>query len=341
MVLTWGSMAAACGAAAAAAIVFVIVDRPPSESTAPPSTPAAATSTPATGPATGPARVLPPPVILTARLEGVGGRSATGFRGAAADSRLPKSEGLVVSVDDGEATIDLGSVDGLEKGSVVDLFRGRGDANAAGSLTVARVFRERATGRAARAGSLQVGDRAALAPAVHVSALLDQVEARIASGDTQAALALAGRALSSAQSLGVPADLQRRALAQLGTLEHRSGATGAAERHLRSAVDALDTAPAAEDAESAAVLNELGALFIERGRYAEADAVLRRAQPRAAGAVGVYVTNNLAALAAIRGDLGTAESEYRAALTRAGNAPDLEPDRRAIQKNLDALRAPR
>jgi hypothetical protein len=57
--------------------------------------------------------------------------------------------------------------------------------------------------------------------------------------------------------------------------------------------------------------------------------------------VGVYVTNNLAALAAIRGDLGTAESEYRAALTRAGNAPDLEPDRRAIQKNLDALRAPR
>jgi hypothetical protein len=45
-------------------------------------------------------------------------------------------------------------------------------------------------------------------------------------------------------------------------------------------------------------------------------------------------------VAALRGDLVTAESMYRRALALAGGSPDLESDRRAIEKNLAGLKAP-
>jgi Flp pilus assembly protein TadD len=91
----------------------------------------------------------------------------------------------------------------------------------------------------------------------------------------------------------------------------------------------------------AEILNELGAVLIERGNDAEAESTLRRAQPGASGATGVYVANNLAALAALRRDARAAESMYRSALALAGSSPELEADRRAILKNLDSLKAPR
>jgi Flp pilus assembly protein TadD len=278
-------------------------------------------------------------VILTARLYQQDGRSSAEFRAAAAESRLPKSEGVVVSVEDGEVAIDLGSVDGLERGAVVRLFRGAGAATPVGTVTIARVFRQRATGVATPAGSPQAGDRAELAPATQVAAVVDQVGARIAAGDTTAARTLAERAVSMSQSSAVPADLRRRALAQLGTLEHRAGVLDAAERHLRSAVDSLASVPAATGEEGAEVQNELGAVLIERGNRDEAESVLRRAQAGATGAAGVHVTNNLAALAALRGDLATAATMYRAALAMAGSSRELASDRRAIERNLVGLTA--
>jgi len=139
----------------------------------------------------------------------------------------------------------------------------------------------------------------------------------------------------------VPPGDRRRALDQLGTLEHRTGSLEEAARDLRLAVDDLDAAPAATRLERAEILNELGAVLIERGDYLEAERMLRRAQPYATGVAAAHLSNNLAALAALRGDRAAAESMYRSALALAGDAPELESDRRTIEKNLELLRAPR
>jgi Tfp pilus assembly protein PilF len=246
-----------------------------------------------------------------------------------------------VSVDDGQATVDLGALDGIEKGSELQVFRGRDDSKAVGRVTIATVFRERSRGEPTPTGALQAGDRVAVALAVHLAALLEQASARMASGDTKAARSLAERAVSTAQASGVRADSRRRALEQLGTFEHRDGALDAAAQHLQSAVNQLDVSPAATAEEQAEVLNELGAVLIERGNHAEAEKILRRAEPRATGAIGAQIANNLGVLAALRGDSVSAESLYRSALALAGNSPEVESDRRAIRENLEKLKAPR
>jgi hypothetical protein len=288
--VAWAGIAAA----AAAAIALVIVYRAASTTTpiheTTPSTPATSTSSPVADSAK-----IAQPVILSARLDKLAGGSTPEFRSDGAHSRPPKSHGVVVSVDDGEVGIDLGSLDGVVKGSELQVFHGADDANVVGRLTIATVFRERSRGRIASARSAQVGDRAEVAPGVQVTALLDQVAALTAAGDTGAARTLLERAVSISQLPRVPAE----------------------------------------------TLNELATVLIERQDYAGAERTLRLAQPRATGVAGVRVANNLAALAALRGDAVTAESMYRSALALAGNSPDLESDRRAIQKNLEGLKPAR
>ena len=326
---------------AVAAVALVMVYRSPSTVPRLQTTPSATLTTSITSAVTDPARITTHPLILIARLDTLARRSTAEFRADQARSRPPKSHGVVVSVDDGEVAIDLGSLDGVAKGSELQIVRGDDDAKAVGRLTIVTVFRERSRGRVASAGSLRVGDKAEVAPSVQVGALLEQVAALMVAGDTTAARALANRAVSISRTSGVPSDARRQALGQLGTLEHRAGVLEEAERHLRGAVDAFDAEPTATRPEQAEILNELGAVLIERADYPEAERTLQRAQPRATGAVGVHVANNLAALAALRRDTRAAESMYRSALALAGNSPDLESDRRAILKNLESLKATR
>jgi Tfp pilus assembly protein PilF len=193
----------------------------------------------------------------------------------------------------------------------------------------------------APAGSPRVGDRAAIAPDAQTEALSAQVAALMAADDAAAARAVAERAVSISREPGVSSGARRRALAQLGTLEHRGGALDDAERHLRGAVDELDAEPAATGMERADTLNEFGAVLIERGDYPEAERTLRQAQPHAEGPVGVRIANNLGALAALRRETVAAEAMYRSALALAGSSPELDADRRAILKNLETLKAPR
>jgi Tfp pilus assembly protein PilF len=332
---------AGIAASAAAAIALVMVYRSPSTVPRLQTTPSPTLTTSIASAVIDPARITPHPLILIARLDTLAGRSTAEFRADLARSRPPKSHGVVVSVDDGEIAIDLGSLDGVAKGSELQVFRGDDDAKAVGQLTIVTVFRERSRGRVASAGSPRVGDRAEVAPSVQVAALLEQVAALMVAGDTTAARALANRAVSISRTPGVPSDARRHALGQLGTLEHRAGVLEEAERHLRGAVDVFDAEPAASRPERAEILNELGAVLIERGDYPEAERTLLRAQPHATGAAGVHVANNLAALAALRRDTPAAESMYRSALALAGNSPDLESDRRAILKNLESLKTTR
>ena len=335
--LTWAGTLAP----AAAVIALVMVYRS-SWRTVPPSTaslsPGSTTSIGAAVTADS-AAVTTRPVILTARLDELAGRAGTEFRSLSADGRSPRDTGVVVSVDDGQVAVDLGSIDGLEKGSVVQVFRGR-ERQAVDRLSMTTIFRERSRGQA-MSGAVQAGDRVELTPAIRMDALLEQVEARISTGDRQSALGYAERAVANSAAPGVPSNSRRKALDRLGTLEHRTGALDDAARHLRLAVDDFDAAPAATVVERARTLNELGAVLVELGQYAEAERILRLAEPHATGADGARVSNNLGALAALRGDRAAAGSMYRSALVLAGDSPDLESDRRAIQKNLEALKPAR
>jgi len=243
-----------------------------------------------------------------------------------------------VSVNGDEVEVDVGSLDGIGKGSTIQLFHGSG-AQPVATLQITTVFRERARGQTTGAG-VAAGDRAEVGRSDSVNALMQQVAARTETGDVAGARHLAERASERAESQDVSPAVRRQALTKLGALEHAGGSIDEAVRHLRLAAEAFDQRPVAATEERADVLDELSATLIDRHDYAEAERVLRGA-PRSAGRAGVRITNNLAALAAMRGERATAESLYRSALDLAGTSAAFEAERRVIQSNLDRLGPPR
>ncbi|HJZ78107.1 MAG TPA: tetratricopeptide repeat protein [Vicinamibacterales bacterium] len=330
----------AAGAMAAAAVTAIaIVGRPSHRTDAlPPQASAGARSSAASEKA--PAQAQASPVFLTARNEPQPDRSSPAFRAAAeSGGRLPKDVGAVVSVNGDDVEVDVGSLDGIAKGSTARVFRGSGAAPVA-TLLVTTVFRERSRGQTTSGAVALVGDKVEVGHTDSVHALMQQAAARTAAGDVARARQLAELAIARAESNDVTPALRRRALYQLGVLEHAAGALDEAALHLRRATDAFDQQPVAASQERADVLNELGAILIERQDYAEAERVLRVA-PRSAGVAGLHIANNLAALAAMRGDRATAEALYRSALDLAGTASELEAERRVIRSNLDRLPSPR
>ena len=280
------------------------------------------------------------PTILIARLTESNGAATPEFRSLERGGRGPKVSGLVTSSADGEIEIDLGSLDGIAKGSIVQTGGGTTEARS-GTVTVTTVFRERSRARVSSGSAPRVGDRADVAPDVHVAALSEHVAARAASGETASARALAAQAAEIVTSRGVTSGAGRLALYQAAVLDHANGLADNAVRYLRLAAAQFDAAPAATGEERARILSALGAALIAQDNDVEAERTLRLAQPIATGRVGVHVANNLAALAARRGDRAAADSLYRSALAQAGNEPGLEAERRTIQSNIDALTASR
>ena len=65
------------------------------------------------------------PVLLASQLqpEAAGSPSEQVFRGPEPAGRSPQPAGKIVSIEDGVATINLGSLDGLAKGSELPVFR--------------------------------------------------------------------------------------------------------------------------------------------------------------------------------------------------------------------------
>lgn len=294
-------------------------------------------STVPAAPAAAPVAVAPP-ILLTAR-----GATASGqtFRTEAAAARSPKTTGVVVSVREGVAEVDIGALDGLKQEMNLRVVRG---GRPAGSMTTDAVFRERARGRV-RGGDVRPGDNVEIDPAITASALIEQAHARRAAGDTTGARELAARAASLGDAASIPPDIRRRTLTELGKLTREQGNLAEAARLFQQALDTFTAASPAERNElrtgSGELLNELGAVQIERRDLASAERSLQSAQAVAAGDTRMRVANNLGALAALRGDLAAAEGLYRRAASLAGDSPDLAADRRAIEQNLTALRLAR
>lgn len=188
------------------------------------------------------------------------------------DSRLPQTAGLIVLIEGGLATVDLGSLDGLAKGSKLQVFRDDRSPEAIGHLQVTTVFRDRARGQILD-GRVRAKDRVRVDDASHLDALLEQVAAFYNRGDGDAAYRMAEQASPWVQTANLPPARQAVWWNQLGVLRIRRGDYQRAEESLNRAV-AASPKPSVAYAQA---VNNLGVLAELRGdrrtaesRYADA-----------------------------------------------------------------------
>ncbi len=224
------------------------------------------------------------------------------FRSAEAGSRAPRPAGTIVAQDNFTVTVNLGSLDGLAKGTRLEVFRGK---EPMGSLEVTTIFRDRARGLIPTGVSIQVNDIVRTAPSVYSGAVLEQMNA-----DPANARRIGHAALAAAPN--------QKILELLAQLDYQSGDAKSAEQDYRSIVDNFNSPPDA--------LNNLGVFYLLRGDTAQAEENFRALHDAQA-------LNNLGVAAELRGDQATAEASYREAL-RAIPTPR---DRQTIEANLARL----
>jgi tetratricopeptide (TPR) repeat protein len=282
------------------------------------------------------------PVLLASDLQSEpAGRGAQVFRGAESASRAPQATGAIISIEDGVATINLGSLDGVAKGSELQLFRDGQSTQPVGRLVATTVFRERARGRIIAGEEIQVGHQVRVSGVVHLGALMEQVDALSSQGDAEAARKTAEKAVAWAESASVLSGQKRKALQRLAALEYQAGALQAAESHYRSAVESLNAQPPASSLERSAAWNSLAVLHMLRGDYDGAEAALAQAvsaSPKTDIAYG-RSANNLGVLAELRGDRRKAEAHYADALHAFGGAADSPAhERRVVETNLTRIK---
>jgi len=275
-------------------------------------------------------------ILLAARLQPDSGKKGAEpvFRSAETESRAPQPTGTVLSVDHGQATISLGSLDGLTKGAELRVFRGDQATQPAAHLLVTTVFRDRARASVAGGETVQVKDRVESPIPVYLDAILEEMNRLADRGDPAKARSLAREAVARAK---VPSGAARKVFERLGELDYRAGDVARAEEDYQSAVASFAGFPSPTSAEQAATLNSLGALYLLRGEYGQAEAPLREARDTAADAVEHAGTlNNLAVLAELRGDRPMAVELYRDALRALANSPDAQA-RKVVDANLARL----
>ena len=300
------------GAVAAAVVVLISVySMRPSQPHPLPRAAASAQLKPSLALSAGPGQ----PILLASGLERER-NSAPVFRSPGADSRAPRRSGSVVSIEDREATINLGSLDGLAKGTQVQIFR---NEKSIGHGPVTAVFRERA--RIVVEPGVRVNDQVRAADDVYFDALLQQAEALSWDG----ARTMTEKAAEFAATANVPA----RELERLAALEYQEGSLQAAEKHYQSA----------EPQASLGALNNLAVLRILRGDYAGAEVPLNRVVSTSPKTVTAYARslNNLAVLAELHGDRPKAEQLYADALRALTGAAD-SPERQTLEANLARIR---
>ena len=208
------------------------------------------------------------------------------FRSAETDSRAPLAAGSIVSMEDGSANINLGSLDGLAKGSELPVFRG---SHAAGRLQVTAVFRDRARARVMEGTRLRPKDEVRVDAADHLNALLQQVDAAFNGGDSDTAIKLAEEAARWGESAAVPPGTLAVSWNQLAVLRMLRGEYASAASHLlRAASAASQTDPVYAEIE-----NNLGVLAELRGEREKAAASYHHALGAAAGEQRQTVERNL------------------------------------------------
>jgi tetratricopeptide (TPR) repeat protein len=268
------------------------------------------------------------PLLLASGLRQEAARAREVFRGVEPGTREPRQSGAITSIAAGAASIDLGSLDGIAKGSELPVVREDASAQPIGRLVVTKVFRYRAGGQIVSQEQIHAGNQVRIPGSLHIAALLEQVDALTSRGEADAARKMAERAAQVADVSGVD---RQRAFERLAALEYQAGAYQAAEMHYRQAPD---RGPA---------LNNLAVLRTLRGDYAGAGAALKEAVARSPKSDAVYgrSTNNLAVLAELRGDRHAAETLYADALRALDGADTSAEERAAVEANLSRIRGSR
>jgi hypothetical protein len=258
-----------------------------------------------------------PTILLTADLQAPGSASSPVFRGDDTAGRAPKSEGTVVSIEDGVATVNLGSVDGIAKGQQI------------GGIAITTIFRDRARGNILEGAAIHVNDVVRVPTSTHLQAILEQVNALTAGGNLTAGRDLARQSIAA----GSPGET-RPLLERLAAIEYESGAPDAARERYEVAVNNFDQIPAAGPTERAATLASYGALALTRGDAQLAGNLLQKALPLASDpALRAEILNNLGTIAAGSLDQSKAADYYHKALAQRSSAAD----RAIIEANLGRL----
>jgi len=244
------------------------------------------------------------PILLASQLRPTTS-DTTIFRGADPGSRPPQQQGSILSIDENLPTVNLGSLDGLAKGNELRVFR---EGQPIGRIVVTTIFRDRARGRIATGETVRAGDQVRTDGSVYLSAVMQQVDALTARGDSKKAIDVAQKALTQ---LGT----NRQLLERIAALEYQTGALDAALQHYEAA--------APQEIQS---LNSLASLYLLlRGDYQRAEGLL-------SGKSDGESLNNLGVAAELRGDTQRAAQYYGEAL-RALDGSALE-SRKSVQENL-------
>jgi tetratricopeptide (TPR) repeat protein len=268
------------------------------------------------------------PILLASGLE-TAPNSSQIFRGVDPDSRTPRTAGSIVSITDGTAAIDLGSLDGLLKGTALEVYRGD---KSVGRLEVATVFRERARTRILSGSNIRVSDQVRLPADIHLAALLEQMDASSGRGDSDGARRMGEKAVKWADSAGVSPARRVEVLEKLAALGYQAGSLQAAEKHYQMALNIQASFDAA---------NTLAVLHMLRGDFEGAEALLRRVAAGSAKSDLAYIRslNNLGVLAELQGQRRPAQAFYTDALQAAVDVP--MPERQALETNLARIRGAR
>lgn len=256
------------------------------------------------------------------------------FRNFVKPSRDPRPVGSIVLFEDGQATINLGSLDYLAKGSELQIFRDERSIKPIGRMVVTTVFRERARARILGGQQIPINSEVRVAAAVYMGALLEQADSASLLGRLGEARIKADEAVRWAETAGVAPGDKGKALEKLAALEYLAGPVDAAEKHFQSAAESLGTAPPLEQA---VAWNNLAVVRLANSDYSGAEAPLNQAISKSPKTDLIYVRslNNLGVLAELRGDRRKAESLYADALrtlTAISDAPAQE--RQAVETNL-------
>ncbi len=195
------------------------------------------------------------PVLLATGLHPA---NAPVFRGGEPDSRAPQAAGVIVSIEDGNTTINLGSLDGLAKGSELQVFRG---SDTVGRLQVTTVFRDRARASVIEGKQLRPKDEVRVGGADHLNALLEQTDAAFNRGDPDTAIKLAEEAVRWGESAAVPPGAMAVSWNQLAVLQMLRGEYDGAESNLLRAASATSKT----DPVYGHIKNNLGVLAELRG----------------------------------------------------------------------------
>jgi Tetratricopeptide repeat len=238
------------------------------------------------------------PVLLASELGPSNLATMPAFRGDAVLDRQPQSTGTITALNGDEATVNLGSLDGIAKGTEI------------GGIVITTVFRDHARGKVAGGASVHVNDHVQVPSVVHLSAILNEVVALAAGPNLDQARILAQTALAAGSS-----GETRQILEKLAALDYQAGALDAAREHYESAANNFFDAPAASPTEQARTLNSLGALYLLRGDSASATKPLNQAAAITTidPDLRAQILNNLGVLAEMRGDLTSARDHYQQA----------------------------